>query len=394
MAADNQTSSVSEELGSERQVIDVDYAKHYQVRDALLKTLKNLNESSRTQGVIPQLKPHFISLNKKGKTSAAYLCSPDTGHIATGLTDLGWGCGYRNCQMLMTFLQRQQHEGAPLLDMVLNIKGLQLLIEQAWNEGFDPEGAQQLRYQVYRTRKWIGTTEVYTLLTYLGIRCTILDFDKRTGPNNSHDAMFDWIQAYFEDDIEKKTDDGPSPSTNALDHLMESAKNNRPIVHITSRPPIYIQHSGHSRTVIGIEVLNDGNRNLIMFDPGHRILGTYKRKVSEPEDDMSTSSIISVINENEDAAFQPEEETTSKGVMGKLQQWTTVPPSNLLRSFRVSSKTIAKNKQYQLLVLGEVKQESHPDKKFKNLYWNRSAGYLLDAQEREQRKKIGSFRVV
>lgn len=50
MAADNQTSSVSEKFESERQVIDADYAQQYQSRDALLKTLKNLNESSRTQG--------------------------------------------------------------------------------------------------------------------------------------------------------------------------------------------------------------------------------------------------------------------------------------------------------------------------------------------------------
>jgi hypothetical protein len=232
---------------------------------------------------------------------------------------------------------------------------------------------------------------VYDWANQLHNRCTILDFDKRTGPNDSHDAMFDWIQAYFEDGIEKNANDIPSPNTNALDHLMASAKNKRQIVHITDRPPIYLQHSGHSRTIIGIELLSDGTRNLIMFDPGHRMLGTYKRKVSQPEDDMYNSGLLSVNNEEENADIEAEEEPASKGVFGKIQQWTTVPPSNLLRSFRVSSKAIAKNKQYQLLVLGEVKQTSHPDKKFKNLPWNPSSTYILTAEERERRKKLEVF---
>jgi hypothetical protein len=88
-------------------------------------------------GVIPQLRPHFVSLNKKGKTSTAYLCSPDTDHVATGLTDLGWGCGYRNCQMLMTFLSRQREQNEPVIEGVANISGLQMLLEKAWKEGSD-----------------------------------------------------------------------------------------------------------------------------------------------------------------------------------------------------------------------------------------------------------------
>lgn len=86
-------------------------------------------------GVIPRLEPQFTSLNRKGNTMAAYLCSPYTDHIATGFVDLGWGCGYRNCQMLMTFLQRQQEHGDSLVREVADISGLQLLLERAWSEG-------------------------------------------------------------------------------------------------------------------------------------------------------------------------------------------------------------------------------------------------------------------
>lgn len=85
--------------------------------------------------MIPRLEPQFTSLNRKGNTVAAYLCSPYTDHIATGFMDLGWGCGYRNCQMLMTFLQRQKEAGDYILRQVADISGLQLLLERAWSEG-------------------------------------------------------------------------------------------------------------------------------------------------------------------------------------------------------------------------------------------------------------------
>lgn len=82
-------------------------------------------------GVIPRLEPNF----RKADTLSAYLCSPLTDHLSTGLMDLGWGCGYRNCQMLMTFLERKEQDGEPLLKNVLDISGIQLLIEKAWQEG-------------------------------------------------------------------------------------------------------------------------------------------------------------------------------------------------------------------------------------------------------------------
>lgn len=49
--------------------------------------------------------------------------------------DLGWGCGYRNCQMLMSYLEREKEDGEPLLKNVLDISGIQFLIEKAWKEG-------------------------------------------------------------------------------------------------------------------------------------------------------------------------------------------------------------------------------------------------------------------
>lgn len=229
-----------------------------------------------------------------------------------------------------------------------------------------------MNHRVYKTRKWIGTTEVYCMLVYLGIRCTILDFHRPSGPNNSHDSMFDWIQSYFQSGVLDK-----DPNT----------YNKKGIVHITDRPPLYLQHSGHSRTVIGIEILKDGKRNLIMFDPGRRMLRSY-RSSTAPEDDTAVSSANSDGDSNSldgnDNQAQPYSFTS------RILSWKpkTGLPANLLRPFRVDAKTIAKNRQYQLLVLGQV-EDHRPSGG--TLSWNRDKGYLLDQSEREAMKNVASM---
>ncbi|CAO3653251.1 unnamed protein product [Cunninghamella echinulata] len=398
----------------------------------LWQILKSLKESSRTSGVIPRLEPHFIDLNKKGTTTSVYLCSPFTDHISTGIMDLGWGCGYRNTQMLMTFLQRKKQAGDILLQQVSDISGIQIILERAWKEGFDPQGAKQLHNRVYKTRKWIGTTEVYSILSYLGIRCTILDFHRPTGPNDTHEALMDWIQDYFQ------------LTTSHCSKNSNSNHNNK-IVHITNRPPLYLQHSGHSRTVIGIELLKNGKRNLIMFDPGRRMLRSYHHfkqqdqqhrgeeegeeevhlnDPTEPEDDIDESNLSSSVNDedddedDEDEVSTPKEDnhhenssnTNNSNSQQQQQQQQqqqgftsrffskfapqTHLPANLLRPFRVDAKTIAKNKQYQLLVLGEVldnRMEGDSDDNGGKLIWNEEKGYLLNEDEREQKKNITSI---
>ena len=38
-------------------------------------------------------------------------------------------------------------------------------------------------------------------------------------------------------------------------------------LHMTSKPPVYFQHHGHSMTIVGIEVRTNRTLNLIVFDP-------------------------------------------------------------------------------------------------------------------------------
>jgi len=57
--------------------------------------------------------------------------------------------------------------GRPLMPSVYK---LQQLIEQAWAAGYDEAGCRQLAGKLVGTRKWIGATEIYAVLTFLGVR--------------------------------------------------------------------------------------------------------------------------------------------------------------------------------------------------------------------------------
>lgn len=43
-------------------------------------------------------------------------------------------------------------------------------LEKAWKRGIDSEGASQLGHEVYDTKKWIGTSEMYALLTSFRVK--------------------------------------------------------------------------------------------------------------------------------------------------------------------------------------------------------------------------------
>lgn len=50
------------------------------------------------------------------------------------------------------------------------------MIEDAWNEGFDPQGASQLNNKLQGTKAWIGACEIYTLLTSLKVKYVLVDY--------------------------------------------------------------------------------------------------------------------------------------------------------------------------------------------------------------------------
>lgn len=167
-------------------------------------------------------------------------------HFHSSFGDKGWGCGYRNFQMLLSSLLQNDAYDDCLKGMpVPCIPKIQAMIEDAWKEGFDPQGASQLNNRLQGTKAWIGACEVYTLLTSLRIKCHIVDFHKATGPLGTHPRLFEWILNYY-----------------------SSEREGGPKVVCTSKPPVYLQHQGHSRTIVGIEERKNRTLCLLIFDPG------------------------------------------------------------------------------------------------------------------------------
>lgn len=208
--------------------------------------------SSCTRGLVPKIRAVSQACSNVLST---WMCST-VDHYATTYGDKGWGCGYRNLQMLISSLL--QHTGYnelvykawnsgldsgsstknPLRSSIPSISRLQKMIEWAWAQGFDIQGAEQLGGKLVNTRKWIGPTEVVILLSSLRIKCQLIDFYTPTNSDGGHPEMFNWVLQYFQ-----RCDD--------------------------FKPPLYLQHQGHSRTIIGVEQLRDGSITMLVLDPSH-----------------------------------------------------------------------------------------------------------------------------
>eukprot|EP00299_Pterocystis_sp_00344_P019314 c9594_g1_i3.p1 GENE.c9594_g1_i3~~c9594_g1_i3.p1 ORF type:complete len:256 (-),score=17.90 c9594_g1_i3:23-790(-) len=175
---------------------------------------------------------------------------------------MGWGCGYRNIQMLCSHLvgsvpktTSAQHASKLISNLgnAPSLESIQLGIENAWSNGFDRAGASQLGHKLRNTSKWIGATEVVSLLRYHGVRARIVDFDSSTC---SHSEFFKWVCEYF-----SHTQAPTTRSTHSTPYQRFCC----------GRPPLYLQHQGHSRTIVGVirEWHNDEERDpvLLVFDP-------------------------------------------------------------------------------------------------------------------------------
>ncbi|XP_007954455.1 zinc finger-containing ubiquitin peptidase 1 [Orycteropus afer afer] len=198
---------------------------------------------TKTSGIIEALHRYY----ENAATDVRHVwLSAVVDHFHSSSGDKGWGCGYRNFQMLLSSLLQNDAYDDCLKGMpVPCIPKIQSMIEDAWKEGFDPQGASQLNNRLQGTKAWIGACEVYALLTSLRIKCRIVDFHKSTGPLGTHPRLFEWILNYY-----------------------SSEREGSPKVVCTSKPPIYLQHQGHSRTVVGIEERKNRTLCLLIFDPG------------------------------------------------------------------------------------------------------------------------------
>lgn len=188
-----------------------------------------------------------LIMEKEPSLKKSSLCHTGVMHCTSTWKDFGWGCGYRNVQQLLSSLlavDAKAYEKRFETSRVLSIHEIQDGIEQAWHNGYDVEGASQLHWKVSGTKKWIGTTEAYAFLSFKGLDVDIVQFE---GKDHSSKLMT-FCQSYF---MISRT---LAPGQRVL---------------FSNRHPLYFQHQGHSRTIIGI-VQNETGFSLLVFDPARR----------------------------------------------------------------------------------------------------------------------------
>ncbi|KAJ6500449.1 peptidase family C78-domain-containing protein [Mycena sanguinolenta] len=226
-----------------------------------------------TPGLIPLLKTHLNKSHTGGHTRRAVLCYDRAVLITREAWDASWGCGYRNFMMACTALMDQQSQPMyfPLLDHPIppGVRNLQQWLESAWSDGFDPEGAKELR-PIVGSKKWIGTSDVQVAFTSRGIPSKLVDFDLKKNARGRFlpVALFSyWVVEYFSQPqgmVDSNSVIQNQPKT-AYDVLRGAAP-----VMVTSRMPLILQHEGHSRTIVGYEVTKTGLVNLLIFDPSKK----------------------------------------------------------------------------------------------------------------------------
>ncbi|XP_075059065.1 zinc finger-containing ubiquitin peptidase 1 isoform X2 [Mixophyes fleayi] len=200
---------------------------------------------TKTSGVLDALH-HYYNISAP-EVRRVWLCS-SLDHYSNSAGDKGWGCGFRNFQMLLSSILLSNSYRNCLQDYrhIPCIPKIQALIEDAWKEGFDPQGASHFNGKLQGTKAWIGASEIYCLLTSLQIKCRILDFHKPSSPSGTHPHLFEWVLNYYASDVSET-----------------GGK-----VVCSSKPAIYLQHQGHSRTIVGIEEKKNKSYCLLIFDPG------------------------------------------------------------------------------------------------------------------------------
>ncbi|BGP59341.1 hypothetical protein NBRC10512_005136 [Rhodotorula toruloides] len=321
-----------------------------------------------------------------GRTREAYLANEWTEHIATRLGDYGWGCGYKNAQMVFSAVRHlpqystDSNSPGQAAAPVPPIRAWQETVEEAWRQGYDPAGAEHFRGKLIGSRRWIGTTEVYTALTYMGVNAFIVDFPKQDPDSGvvTNKALVEWILDYFRS---SSTSAQPA-ATNAFALLSASQGTS---IHLTGNQPLYLQHKGHSRTIVGVEVRKSasvggggGGRGragsegeeevwLLVFDPGRPIPNDIKAAAASFKPASSTDSTNPAIANDttsvssSSSTFPPLKKfKPSRGGFGlssspKKQNagassGASVPKfSDVLKCVRVNMHDLKKKDEYQIL---------------------------------------------
>ncbi|PWY64994.1 DUF1671 domain protein [Aspergillus heteromorphus CBS 117.55] len=206
---------------------------------------------NETSDVIPVL---ARLCEQDNSVQRAFFCSPAV-HQISKIPREGGFCGYRNIQMLISYMKETRMSGHECFPGDLpTIFELQDMIEDAWDKGFNAAGRIETG-GIRGTRKYIGTPEALALFSSLEIQCEANSIGT-TNNVRAHDALFMNIASYFRN----------ACSLDGRNKVIQ-----------TSLPPIYFQHQGHSLTIIGFEVRDNGSADLLVFDPMFKAPPAVKR---------------------------------------------------------------------------------------------------------------------
>lgn len=161
--------------------------------------------ANETSGLIPYLS----RLCGRDRTvSKAWLCSAGVRHIFKVPREGGF-CGYRNIQMMVSWMQHHQHPGHEHFPGATpNILYLQDLIENAWDKGFNTCGRAETG-GIRGTRKFIGTPEAQVLFQSLNIKCDTRAFSRSKGGKSDeaiHIRLLQFVMVYFSQGVQDPSD--------------------------------------------------------------------------------------------------------------------------------------------------------------------------------------------
>lgn len=132
----------------------IDYHMQFGPNGTLIKVASVSNET-------PNLVPVLAKLSEKDVNVAqAWLCDDGVRHVGKQLPREGGFCGYRNIQMMISYIQATFPDDIhPFQGMLPSIIKLQYYIEKGWDMGINIHGRIETG-GIKGTRKYIGTSEV------------------------------------------------------------------------------------------------------------------------------------------------------------------------------------------------------------------------------------------
>ena len=216
--------------------------------------------------------PERISTGSLGLPAAAALLAPHQPVLCCTGSRLScqveeWDCGYANVESLCATIAATHPSlvAASRLRLVKGHREIQRLVEGGWQEGLDPEGYEAYNGNlVGKTGRpaWLGADGSLTLLWHLRVEAFVVEVVDRVGAG---DAVYSIAAACLERGGEPGREPGGGAPSRKRQRGSSREDEEEPESFGSTRPPLLLQHQGHSRSILG--VLPPPSRRLLLRDP-------------------------------------------------------------------------------------------------------------------------------